>query len=119
MKLAERLKTGHYRPLPVKRVYIPKAGSKTKTRPLGIPSIEDRIVQQALRMALEPIFEADFLSCSHGFRQGRSTHTAIRDVIRTYPSASYIIEGDIEPPRDSRRQFSLSQAATADSSCWR
>jgi RNA-directed DNA polymerase len=96
MKLAERLKTGHYRPLPVKRVYIPKARSKTKTRPLGIPSIEDRIVQQALRMALEPIFEADFLSCSHGFRQGRSTHTALRDVVRTYPSASYIIEGDIE-----------------------
>jgi group II intron reverse transcriptase/maturase len=52
-------------------------------------------VQQALRMVLEPIFEADFLTCSHGFRQKHSTHTALRDVVRLYPRASWIIEGDI------------------------
>jgi RNA-directed DNA polymerase len=74
---------------------------------LGISTIEDRIVQQALRMLLEPIFEADFLDCSHGFRQSRSPHTALRDVVRGFPVITWTIEGDIEGCYDNIRHGKL------------
>jgi group II intron reverse transcriptase/maturase len=75
--LLDRAKSGTYVAPPVRRVHIPKAGSPHETRPLGIPTFEDKILQRAVLMVLEPVYEADFLDVSHGFRPERGAHTAI------------------------------------------
>jgi RNA-directed DNA polymerase len=75
--LLERAKSGTYHAPPVRRVHIPKAGSATETRPLGIPTFEDKVLQRAVVMILEAIYEQDFKDCSYGFRPGRSAHQAL------------------------------------------
>ena len=72
--LLNRAKSGTYQAPPVRRVHIPKAGSATETRPLGIPTFEDKVLQRAVVMVLEAVYEQDFKDCSFGFRPGRSAH---------------------------------------------
>jgi group II intron reverse transcriptase/maturase len=78
--LLDRAKSGTYVAPPVRRVHIPKAGSATETRPLGIPTYEDKILQRAVLMALEPVYETDFLDVSHGFRPRRGAHGALESL---------------------------------------
>jgi RNA-directed DNA polymerase len=75
-RLAEHLRQGTYHPTPVRRVFIPKRSGKL--RPLGLPSAADKVVQSALKLLLEPIYETAFRDCAHGFRPARSCHTALK-----------------------------------------
>ena len=95
-QLRAEVKDRSFRPLPVRERMIPKPGTK-KRRRLGIPALRDRVVQAALKLVLEPIFEADFLPCSYGFRPKRRTHDAVAEV-HHFASRSYewIVEGDIK-----------------------
>jgi group II intron reverse transcriptase/maturase len=79
--LLNRAKSGTYRAPPVRRVHIPKGGSTAEKRPIGIPTFEDKVLQRAVAMVLEPIYEQDFHPCSYGFRPGRSAHQAL-DALR-------------------------------------
>ena len=96
-KLEGLLKSGNYRAPPVKRVYIPKAGSSTEKRPIGIPTYEDKILQRAIVMALEPIFEREFYDFSYGFRHGKSCHQALNRLWKESMDmdGGYVIDMDI------------------------
>lgn len=94
LDLQDRIHRGSYHPLPVRRVHIPK--SDGRTRPLGIPALEDKIVQQAVRMVLEPIYEAEFVGFSYGFRPGRSQHDALDALAEAIGrKVNWVLDADI------------------------
>ena len=95
--LLDRAKAGTYRAPPVRRVHIPKGGSTTETRPIGIPTLEDKVLQRAVAMLLEPIYEQDFYDCSFGFRPGRSAHQALETLWKQTMDShgGWILEVDI------------------------
>jgi len=95
-ELAADLKDGSYRALPARRVFIPKPGRPGEQRPLSIPAVRDRVVQGALKLVIEPVFEADFLACSFGFRPKRAPHDALQVLIdETWRGKRWIVESDV------------------------
>jgi RNA-directed DNA polymerase len=107
VRLQEQIKKGSYAPPPVKRVWIPKLGSK-ELRPLGIPTVEDRIVQTAVRNVIEPIFEHTFAEHSYGFRPGRGAKDALRRVDHLLKAGKvWVVDADLKGYFDSIPQDKL------------
>jgi len=96
-ELAVDLRSGRYRPRPLRRVRIPKPGRPGQTRPLGVPTVSDRVVMAAAKIVLEPVFEADFLASSFGFRPKRSAHMAIEAIrVAANRRGDWVLDADIK-----------------------
>ena len=94
-RLVQRLKRRKYKPMPARRVYIPKGGGEK--RPLGIPALENKIVERGITWILESIYEQDFLNCSYGFRPDRNCHQALKELndLIMFQPVNHIVEADI------------------------
>lgn len=101
--LLDRFKSGLYKAPPVRRVYIPKGSDPSKKRPIGVPTFEDKVLQRAVAMVLEAVYEQDFLDCSYGCRPGRSAHQAIGDLWKGLMKmgGGWVLEADIESYYDT------------------
>ena len=100
-RIISSLKDHSYQPNPARREYIAKKNNPAKKRPLGIPSTDDKLIQEVVRMILEAIFEPTFSDRSHGFRPGKSCHTALKEIEILFTGAKWVIEGDIKACFDS------------------
>lgn len=109
-ELARDLRNGSFAPSPARRVFIPKPGTSER-RPLSIPPVRDRIVQAAVKIVLEPIFEADFLPCSFGFRPQRTTHDALQVLLdESFKGNRWVVETDIASCFEAIPHSALMQA---------
>jgi len=117
-RIARQMQDGTYRPQPVRRTWIPKYGSTTEKRPLGIPAVRDRIVQGAVRHVLEPIFEKEFAEQSYGFRPGRGAKDALRRVDMLLKAGhNWVVDADLKSYFDTiphERLLALVKARVAD-----
>jgi len=95
-KIIDSMKNHSYKPKPARRIYIEKKGNTNKKRPLGIPSFEDKLIQEVVRMILQSIYEPNFSKLSHGFRPKKSCHTALLHVQANFTGVKWFIEGDIK-----------------------
>jgi retron-type reverse transcriptase len=117
-ELGRDVRDGSFAPSPARRVFIPKPG-KAEKRPLSIPPVRDRVVQAAMKIALEPVFEADFLSCSYGFRPQRGQHDALQVLLdESFKGNRWVVETDIANCLDVSSHCSFDSLSCSEQPFW-